>query len=96
MQQTRVGETRAGEIAFVVDFSNTELCEGCNAQAVKPNVTASAGEVRNPRLAAGPSAATQRLRFEYAPSGSDPADLRAQLVVDGKPVSETWIFRWAR
>ena len=96
VQQTRVGETRAGEIAFVVDFANTDLCEGCNAQVVKPNVTASAGEVRNPRLGAGPSAATQRLRFEYAPSGGDPADLRAQLVVDGKPVSETWIFRWAR
>ena len=57
VQQTRVGETRAGEIAFVVDFANTELCEGCNAATIMPNVTASAGEVRNPRLAAGPSAA---------------------------------------
>jgi glucans biosynthesis protein len=80
----------------VVDFANTELCERCNAAATMPNVTASAGEVRNPRLAAGPTAATQRLRFEYVPAGGDPVDLRAQLAVDGKPVSETWIFRWAR
>ena len=96
VQQTRVGETKNGEIAFVVDFANTELCEGCNGATLMPNVTPSTGEVRNPRLAAGPAAGTQRLRFEYAPSGSDPADLRAQLAVDGKPVSETWIFRWAR
>ncbi len=65
MQQTRVGETKAGEVAFVVDFSNTELCEGCNAAALMASVTASAGEVRNPRLAAGPNAANQRLQFEY-------------------------------
>ena len=94
--QTRVGESKAGEAAFVVDFANTELCEGCNGAALTPNVTASAGEVRNPRLSPGPSAGTQRLRFEYAPAGGDPVDLRAQLMADGKPVSETWIFRWAR
>jgi glucans biosynthesis protein len=94
--QTRVGETKGGEVAFVVDFANAEACEGCNPAAVAPSVTQSAGEVRNQRLSAGPSAGSLRLRFEYTPAGGDPADLRAQLVVDGKPVSETWIFRWAR
>ncbi len=96
VQQTRVGETKAGEIAFVVDFANTKSCEGCSVAAILPNVTASAGEVRNMRLAIGPGAGGQRLRFEYMPAGSDPVDLRAQLLADGKPVSETWIFRWAR
>lgn len=97
VQQTRVGETKNGEAAFIVDFMSTESCEGCAPNAVlQPNVTASTGEVRNPRLAAGPTPGTQRLRFEYAPSGGDPADLRAQLAIDNKPVSETWIFRWAR
>ncbi len=96
VQQTRVGEAKTGEIAFVVDFANTELCDSCSGAAIMTNVTASAGEVRNARLSAGPATGTQRLRFEYAPSGGDPADLRAQLVVDGKAVSETWIFRWAR
>ncbi len=94
--QTRVGETKGGEFAFVVDFANAESCEGCNLATVVTAVTPSAGDVRNPRLAAGPSSGSLRLRFEYAPAGGDPADLRAQLVVDGKPVSETWIFRWAR
>ena len=96
IQQTRVGETKAGEVAFLLDFANTEACEGCNAASLTANVTASAGEVRNVRLAPGPAPATQRLRFEYVPAGSDPVDLRAELMADGKPVSETWIFRWAR
>lgn len=96
IQQTRVGETKAGEVAFLVDFANTEACEGCNPASLTANVTGSAGEVRNVRLAAGPSSGMQRLRFEYVPAGSDPVDLRAELIADGKPVSETWIFRWAR
>jgi periplasmic glucans biosynthesis protein len=95
--QTRVGETKGGEATFVVDFANAEVCEGCKPGALSATVTASAGEVRNIRpLAPGPTAGANRLRFDYAPAGGDPADLRAQLLVDGKPVSETWIFRWAR
>ncbi len=96
VEQTRVGESKSGDIVFVVDFSNTEACNGCGGGPLTPNVTASAGEIRNPRVSATPAAGVQRLRFEYAPSGSDPVDLRAQLLVNGKPVSETWIFRWAR
>jgi glucans biosynthesis protein len=95
IEQTRIGETRSGDIAFIVDFSGTDSCEGCGA-GLTPAVTASVGEIRNARLMPTPSAGVQRLRFEYTPSGSDPVDLRAFLSASGKPVSETWIFRWAR
>lgn len=95
--QTRVGESKSGEIAFVVDFYTAEACADCNAGPLFPDVTASSGEIRNQRVAVLPAAgATQRLRFEYVPAGSDPADLRAQLTANGKPASDTWIFRWAR
>lgn len=95
--QTRLGESKAGEAAFVVDFYNTEACPDCNGGPITAAVSASAGDVRNVRLAPLPEkGATQRLRFEYAPSGSDPVDIRAQLMAEGKPVSDTWIFRWAR
>jgi periplasmic glucans biosynthesis protein len=96
VEQTRVGETKSGDALFIVDFSNTDTCDGCAAASITPAVTASAGEVRNARLVAAPGSGVQRLRFEYTPSGSDPVDLRAELLVNGKPVSETWIFRWAR
>jgi glucans biosynthesis protein len=94
--QTRVGETKSGEALFVVDFY-TEGCPACAGAPLTANVTASAGEVRNVRLNPLPASdSIQRLRFDYAPSGSDPVDLRAQLMVNAKPVSDTWIFRWAR
>lgn len=96
IEQTRVGESRNGDVLFIVDFANTELCDGCSGASLAPAVTASAGEVRNVRLLAPPQAGAQRLRFDYAPSGSDPVDLRAQLLLNGKAVSDTWIFRWAR
>ncbi len=95
--QTRVGESKSGEAVFVVDFFNAQSCADCNGGPLTADVTASVGDIRNKRLAATPAAgAVQRLRFEYAPSGGDPVDLRAQLMVNGKPVSDTWIFRWAR
>jgi periplasmic glucans biosynthesis protein len=96
--QTRVGETKAGEALFVIDFFNTEACTDCNGASLTANVPPpSAGEIRNVRLTAAPAAgAVQRLKFEYAPSGSGPVDLLAQLMLNGKPVSDTWIFRWAR
>jgi periplasmic glucans biosynthesis protein len=97
VSQTRVGESKSGEAVFIVDFFNAEGCADCGGGPLTANVTASAGEVRSVRLAPLPAAGTtQRLRFDYMPSGSDPVDLRAQLFVNGKPVSDTWIFRWAR
>ena len=95
--QTRVGEGKSGEPAFIVDFYAGEGCPPCNGAPLTANVTASAGEIRNPRVVSLPAlGGTQRLRFEFVPSGSDPIDLRAQLMANGKPVSDTWIFRWAR
>ncbi len=94
--QTRVGESKSGDTLFVVDFF-TGSCADCNGGSLSANVTASAGEVRNVRLAGAPAAgAVQRLRFDYSPSGSEPVDLRAQLMMNEKPVSDTWVFRWAR
>jgi glucans biosynthesis protein len=93
--QTRVGESRSGEAQFVIDFFNAGACFDCNG--LTANVTASAGEIRNVRLAAAPAAgAVHRLRFEFAPSSSEPVDLRAQLLVNSNAISDTWIFRWAR
>ena len=94
----RAGETKSGDALFVIDFFNTEACADCNGGALVANVPPpSAGEIRNVRLSPAPAAgAVQRLRFEYAPSGSGPVDLLAQLTLNGKPVSDTWIFRWAR
>lgn len=97
VEQTRVGEARNGDVVFILDFSNTELCEGCGGGSLAPKVTSSAGEIRPPRFVAPPpGVGLQRVRFEFVPAGSDPIDLRGWLEVNDKVVSDTWIFRWAR
>ena len=72
--QTRIGESRSGETVFAVDFAGTEACEACNTAPITTNITASSGEIRNARLIPAPGAGVQRLRFEYAPAGSEPVD----------------------
>jgi len=94
--QTRLGETKGGDAQFIVDFAGTESCEGCTPGPLTPTVTASGGEIKNIVLSQNPRAGGHRLAFQYAPSGSQPTDLRAVLMAGGRAVSETWIFRWTR
>ena len=35
-----------------------------------------------------------RLAFSFDPAGRTSAELRAQLLRDGRPVSEVWLYRW--
>ena len=96
VSQTLLGESKSGDPSFIVDFY-TEGCPDCHSGQLDAAVTASAGEIRKyPLEPLQAMAGTQRLRFDFIPSGSDPIDLRAQLMANGKPVSDTWIFRWAR
>lgn len=94
--QTRLGETRNSEAIFIVDFSSTDSCQPCNSSPLTPNVAASAGEIRNIKLIPSSRIGGHRLRFEFAPSGSEPVDLRASLSAGGNLVSDSWIFRWTR
>ena len=95
--QTRLGETRTGEAQFIVDFeSDDQTCEPCDTAALTTNVTMSAGEVRNVALKPVARPGSYRLSFQYIPSGSQSADLRAVISLDNAPVSETWVFRWTR
>jgi glucans biosynthesis protein len=92
--QTRVGETRNSHKFFVIDFANTDGCEGCAGDPLKVSLSASAGEIKNPILAPNTIMGGHRLTFEYLPAGTNAADLRAVLTARDQPASETWIYRW--
>ena len=35
-----------------------------------------------------------RIQFDVDPEGADPVDLRCHLAFDGKPLTETWVYRY--
>ncbi len=54
----------------------------------------SAGEALNPVLQPNPLIQGLRATFEFDPRGANLSELRAVVSKDGKPVSETWLYRW--
>lgn len=95
VSQTRLGQTRGGSPLFVVDFAKSDTCGICTQGALTPDLSATSGEIKNAALVRNPILGGHRLTFEYEPQGLAPADLRCVLRVEGKPASETWIYRWA-
>jgi glucans biosynthesis protein len=60
---------------------------------IEGQVTTNRGRIENVVAQPNPESGGWRLTFELYPDG-EPAELRAQLIRDGKPVSEVWIYRW--
>lgn len=91
----RFAATRAGggdgTVRFVLDTTRTI---GTAAAMPQPVVTSSAGRIENIVVQANPETGGLRLGFELRPEQARLAELQAMLAVDGRPVSERWVFRW--
>jgi glucans biosynthesis protein len=93
-----VSETRAGRKPgektqmFVLDFEGAPEKVFENAEL---EITTSAGKIVNPVLRRHPSGDAYRLSFELQPEGASMAELRAVLVRGGRPLTETWLYRWS-
>ncbi|MBI4724696.1 MAG: glucan biosynthesis protein, partial [Rhodomicrobium sp.] len=102
--QTLVGAStlHKGMRAFVIDFSGTEefnLCDDfddfCSDKTRNLELTASVGTIVNVAIRRNRISSGHRVTFEYQPApGASLADLRCAITVNGKPVSEVWIYRW--
>ncbi len=77
---------------YVVDFS---LDLFTTADPV-PEVTATAGSVRNPYWLRLPEENRLRLAFNFFSDGAELADITARLNGPDGPLSEAWIMRWTR
>ena len=70
---------------------------GIGPDALRPNASASAGEVSDVVASLLPDGERYRVSFEYDPQDVDASDLRVRLSDDdGTPASETWLWRWTR
>jgi periplasmic glucans biosynthesis protein len=92
---TRTGVGARGEDArlFVLDLFGENL-KGIDPASVRGMVTAEKTEVKNIVTQPNPNTGGWRLSFQCQVK-SDPIELRAFLTQDDKPLSETWVYRWA-
>lgn len=92
---TRIGAL-AGSRArrFAISFAGDELARPDIATAAKVALSASRGTVGNTRLWAYPERKLVRVLFDLDPGNETSSELRLELTEAGKPLSESWLFRW--
>lgn len=76
---------------FIIEFTGGNL-----SGDIKADVSANAGDISNVVSAFNPETGGNRLSFELDPKGQSTVELRALLTRDGKPVTETWLYRWTQ
>jgi len=79
---------------FLVEFAGEALRTPQNAEALKPNLTASPGSLTALRAFASADKKSCRILFELDPGNEVFSELRLVMEAAGKPISETWLYRW--
>jgi glucans biosynthesis protein len=79
---------------FVVEFAGDILRIPENAEAMKPNLNAAPGSIVEPRTFTSGDKKSRRIVFEIDPGNESYSEIRLVLEAGGKPISETWLFRW--
>jgi len=81
---------------FVVDFAGGALATLREDPAVEPVISASAGEIRVPAVRPLRAIQGYRVSFDVRPAdnSSQPIDLRLYLRIDGRALTETWLYQW--
>jgi glucans biosynthesis protein len=79
---------------FFVDFAGDALADPAAGANVKVILSATPGTINGMRLVPYPERRTMRVSFELDPGAENACELRLQLDVAGKPISETWLNRW--
>ena len=93
---SRIGKGYDKETAYVivaVDFDDHELFAE-DLEAITKFVSTNRGTVSEGILQKNPGTGGVRLAFKFEPGEAELAELRVQLVKDGKSLSEVWLYRW--
>ena len=90
---TRIGAAFEAGIIIAIDFEPGDDVPADLSQITK-HIRASAGQVSSGVLQQNPETGGPRLTFRFHPEGADLIEFRAELRLDDKPLSETWLYRW--
>lgn len=91
---TRVGRGSGGRRRrFAIDFSGDMLGDNW-PKDLKSVLTVGPGTFQNLKLLPYPERKTVRVAFELDPGNENACEMRLILEAGGKPISETWLYRW--
>ncbi|HEV3395057.1 MAG TPA: glucan biosynthesis protein G [Xanthobacteraceae bacterium] len=92
---TRSGAGGAPDVRlFVLDIEGDKLKEATPPEQVRGAVWASKGKVDHVVSQPNPATGGWRLSFTLAPNNEPVIELRAQLMLNDQPLSESWLYRW--
>ena len=88
-----MGSRWYGDRVVTVDFGpHTKL--PTDPDDVSIHVSSNVGTVSAGILQHNPENGGLRLGFSYDPGEATLMEIRAQLMVDGAPATEVWLYRW--
>ncbi len=96
----RVADTRTGtgtdaaSRLFILEAAGPALGKIPANAGLRVEVSADHGKIANAVAMANPKLGTWRMSFELLPEGAKLVELRARLMGDQGPLSETWTYRW--
>ncbi len=91
---TRIGRASSRARRILVEFSGDQIGALKQAGDVKVNLSAAPGSMTNIRNYLDAGRKTFRVVYEFEPGGETTSEMRLQLEIGGKPISETWLYRW--
>jgi glucans biosynthesis protein len=97
-----VTDTRSGRGSnprrrrFLVEFQGETLADAQQSAAAKPIFSATPGSVISVTPYPAPNLKSYRVLFEIDPGNEAASELRLVLEAAGKPLTETWLYRWTR
>lgn len=94
VSSTRVGRgTNNRRRRFLVDFSGESLFR-IPAGDIKASLSATPGQILGLKLWSYPDRKAMRVSFDLDPGSDNSSEMRLVLEAGGKPISETWLYRW--
>lgn len=92
---SRGGRGSNGKVRrFIIEFTGDGFSDPALLASTKPALTTSVGTIASVQTFSSHDRKTFRVLFELDPGGESLAELRLVLDNNGKPVSETWLYRW--
>jgi glucans biosynthesis protein len=93
--QSRSGRGQAPKRRrFLVEFTGDILSTPQNAADMKPNLNVQPGSIVLMRTFISEDKKSCRVLFEIDPGSESYSEIRLTLEAGGRPISETWLYRW--